>query len=76
LVAEYCARSGSGARAEAEAAAGLLALATPGFSGAELASVVSEAGLLARRAGQECIGLAELLEGARRTRFGVSGAGG
>ena len=67
---------GVAGRPEAEAAAGLLALATPGFSGAELASVVSEAGLLARRAGQECIGLAELLEGARRTRFGVSGAGG
>ena len=67
---------GAAGRSTVEAAAGLLALATPGFSGAELASVVSEAGLLTRRAGRECIGLAELLDGARRTRFGVSGAGG
>jgi cell division protease FtsH len=53
-----------------------LALATAGFSGAELANVVNEATLLAARRGQDDVGMRELLEGVQRTRFGVDGRGG
>jgi cell division protease FtsH len=63
---------GSAARADA---ADRLALLTEGFSGAELANVVNEAALLAARGGRDAVGLADLLEGVRRTRFGVEGGG-
>lgn len=53
-----------------------LAQATPGFSGAELANVVNEAVLLAARAEEEEVSLAELLQGVQRTRFGVDGRDG
>lgn len=49
---------------------------TQGFSGAELANVVNEAVLLSARRSEEVVGLAELVEGVQRTRFGVNGRGG
>jgi cell division protease FtsH len=63
---------GSAARADA---AERLSLLTEGFSGAELSNVVNEAALLAARGGRDSVGLADLLEGVRRTRFGVEGGG-
>jgi ATP-dependent Zn protease len=63
---------GSSARADA---AERLALLTEGFSGAELSNVVNEAALLAARGGRDSVELSDLLEGVRRTRFGVEGGG-
>eukprot|EP01023_Acetabularia_acetabulum_P053141 TRINITY_DN5926_c0_g1_i2.p1 TRINITY_DN5926_c0_g1~~TRINITY_DN5926_c0_g1_i2.p1 ORF type:complete len:620 (-),score=110.12 TRINITY_DN5926_c0_g1_i2:1577-3436(-) len=44
-----------------------------GFSGADLANVVNEAALLAVRRDSEFLQVADLLEGVKRTRFGVNG---
>lgn len=44
-------------------------------TGAELSNIVNEALLLTARRGGEAVGLAELLEGLSRTRYGVNGNG-
>ena len=45
-------------------------------SGAELANVVNEALLLVARRGGDTVTLTDLLDGVRRTRYGVNGGGG
>eukprot|EP00879_Flechtneria_rotunda_P015660 GHRR01016382.1.p1 GENE.GHRR01016382.1~~GHRR01016382.1.p1 ORF type:complete len:403 (+),score=151.90 GHRR01016382.1:1203-2411(+) len=52
-----------------------LAALTPGCSGAELANIVNEALLLVARRNGETVGMGDLLEGLRRTRYGVNGSG-
>eukprot|EP01025_Chloroclados_australasicus_P036517 TRINITY_DN3723_c1_g2_i4.p1 TRINITY_DN3723_c1_g2~~TRINITY_DN3723_c1_g2_i4.p1 ORF type:complete len:584 (+),score=65.90 TRINITY_DN3723_c1_g2_i4:277-2028(+) len=50
-----------------------LAKVTFGFSGADLANVVNEAALLAVRQESDFLQVSDLIEGARRTKFGVTG---
>jgi SpoVK/Ycf46/Vps4 family AAA+-type ATPase len=67
---------GPGDEAGRTALARSLAAVTPGFSGAELANVVNEALLLVARRGGDTVTLTDLLDGVRRTRYGVNGGGG
>src|SRR5690606_38737063 len=49
---------------------GVVARATPGFSGADLAAVVNEAAILATMAGKDSVELADLEEARDRVRWG------
>eukprot|EP01024_Parvocaulis_polyphysoides_P028365 TRINITY_DN25679_c1_g3_i3.p2 TRINITY_DN25679_c1_g3~~TRINITY_DN25679_c1_g3_i3.p2 ORF type:complete len:253 (-),score=43.51 TRINITY_DN25679_c1_g3_i3:258-1016(-) len=50
-----------------------IAAVTYGFSGADLANVVNEAALMAVRRDGDYLQISDLMEGVKRTRFGVNG---
>eukprot|EP00201_Polytomella_parva_P023353 CAMPEP_0175046992 /NCGR_PEP_ID=MMETSP0052_2-20121109/5344_1 /TAXON_ID=51329 ORGANISM="Polytomella parva, Strain SAG 63-3" /NCGR_SAMPLE_ID=MMETSP0052_2 /ASSEMBLY_ACC=CAM_ASM_000194 /LENGTH=695 /DNA_ID=CAMNT_0016310811 /DNA_START=704 /DNA_END=2791 /DNA_ORIENTATION=- len=65
------------ATAATERICSAISAVTEGFSGAELAEVVNEATLIAaRRDGEDAVTIDDLLEGVRRTKYGVNGISG
>jgi len=53
----------------------VVARATPGFTGAELANVANEAALLSAREGRLAVSVEDLLDGVSRTRDGIATSG-
>eukprot|EP00897_Mesotaenium_endlicherianum_P008959 jgi/Mesen1/8091/ME000434S07342 len=51
----------------------IVAAATPGLAGADLANIVNEAALLAARYGYEAVRLEDLMEAVDRAKYGVGG---